>query len=244
MKNFMSNKYIKLILLNAGIAATAITVYSPGLLALYPTDISIFKAGMSIISGIGLLSAFGIGNMKILSPPQKKITLTTDIKDMTQGKEILNSYIDSPFFGETAKTILSQIDRLSTSTTKVNHEIERKFQKGSMSFNKFISSVEVANNTAFDNIIATIHRMQFFNEEEFKQLQNYKNDNIPDDIQEKQIGLYEENMNLIKQAIAVNENLILSLNSLGIELAKPGELNDDDILNEIQELTKEVKYYT
>ena len=30
------------------------------------------------------------------------------------------------------------------------------------------------------------------------------------------------------QNLVINENLILSLNSLGIELAKPGELNDDD----------------
>ena len=77
--------------------------------------------------------------------------------------------------------------------------------------------------------------------------ENYRNDNIPDDIQEKQIALYKENQAKIEGAIAVNENLILKMDTLSMELAKISNSSEADMetmLGEIEELTKEVKYYT
>ena len=91
------------------------------------------------------------------------------------------------------------------------------------------------------------NRMKFFDEEEYARLENYRNDNIPDDIQEKQIALYKENQAKIEGAIAVKENLILKMDTLSMELAKISNSSDSDMevmLGEIEELTKEVKYYT
>lgn len=60
------NKYLKLLGLNLSVIAGTIICYSSGLLALSPMDDSIFKAGMSIISGLGLATVFGVGNYKLL----------------------------------------------------------------------------------------------------------------------------------------------------------------------------------
>jgi len=235
------NKLLKILGLNGAIAILAIIIYSPGLLALYPTDISILKAGTSILSGIGLLSAFGIGNLKILNPKQK-LLLTTKINDFEEAKKILYSYKDGKYFGEIATTMLDQLNRLDRSIQRTTHEIERKFGVGTLSYNKYCGVIDTANKEALQNVITMANRMQLFDEGEYKRLQHYKDDNIPDDIQEKQIQLYSSNMELIKKAIAVNENLILALDTLTVEVAKPGQ-NDDSVLNEIEKLTQEIKYY-
>ena len=93
-----------------------------------------------------------------------------------------------------------------------------------------------------DNLISVAHKLSFFDEDEYARLMDRENDNIPDDIQQKQLELYNANEDSIKRVINTNERLILQLDTLAVELNNPGEA-DEGILNEIQQLTKEVKYY-
>ena len=77
-----------------------------------------------------------------------------------------------------------------------------------LSWDKYHSAVEAANQIALENLISLANRMQLFDEKEYARLKHYKDDNIPDNIQEKQIKLYKQNLDLIKDAITVNENLV------------------------------------
>lgn len=47
----------------------------------------------------------------------------------------------------------------------------------------------------------------------------YKEDDIPDDIQEEQLKLYQDNFEAVKSAVALNEKLLLKLDALAIELS-------------------------
>lgn len=239
------NKTTKLILLNLSIVIIAILAYSPGFFYLRPSDESIFRAGMSIITFLSLAFAFCYGNHSLLKP-QEKVTYTKEnIKDMREAQSILSSYKNGQFFGDIATTVIGQISRLENSTQRAKSEIGRKFERGSLSWQKYYGAVEEANSIALDNVISLANRIQFFNEDEYARIKNYKSDTIPDDIQLQQLELYNTNMKLIESAIAVNENLILGLDKLSIELAKPGEIEEQNtnLLSDIKKLTDEVKYY-
>ena len=158
---------------------------------------------------------------------------------------VLSEYTKGKYFGPIARTVMGQLERLNVSCSRCKEAISKKFDMQSMSYEKYYSIVDVAQTSANQNVVAMTNRMKFFDEDEYARLENYRNDNIPDDIQERQIALYKENQAKIEQAIAVNENLILKIDTLTMELAKAGgEKNMDSMLAEIEELTKEVKFYT
>ena len=99
--------------------------------------------------------------------------------------------------------------------------------------------------SALNNIVAMANRMQVFDAKGYDRLQNYKNDDIPDDIQEQQIELYNSNLEKIKESISINERIILKMDTLMMELSSTDTNNsgNNELLEEIEQLTKEAKYY-
>lgn len=232
------NKYAKIVVLNLIIIVIAVVSYSPGLLALRPGDASIFRAGMSILTAIFLLAVFLYGNLHLLS--DKKPRLEAD--DLMQAKRILNMYKNGSHFGGMASTVLDQLNRLGRSMERLQAEIDRKFEKRSMTNDKYSAIVNDANLSLVDNLISATHRIQFFDEDEYVRLLDHKRDNIPDDIQLKQLDLYKSNEEAVKNVITANEKLILQLDTLAVELSR-SDGSDESLLEEIKQLTKEVKYY-
>ncbi|MBQ9604971.1 MAG: hypothetical protein IJR45_06110 [Firmicutes bacterium] len=235
-----TNKLVKIAVLNLIIIVAAVVTYSPGLLAWYPNDPSIFKAGMSILIGIFLAVIFLYGNSRLLSDP--KLPVNVDVNDFSQATKILDMYKNGSYFGKTAQTVLDQIERLGRSMSRLQSEIDRKFDKNSMSNDKYSAIVNEANLCLTDNLISAAQRMQFFDEGEYKRLLNFEKDSIPDDIQQQQLNLYKMNEDSIKNVVTANEKLILQLDTLAVELGSKGESNDE-LLDEIKKLTQEVKYY-
>ena len=116
-----------------------------------------------------------------------------------------------------------------------------------MSWDKFNSVALAAESSAIRNVVAMANRMQLFDEKEFARLEHYREDDIPDDIQEEQLRLYQKNLDDIKSMIALNEKILLKLNALTMEVSSsPGEKAaawNDDLLAEIEKLIGETKYY-
>ena len=156
------NKLVKIAGLNLIIIVAAVVTYSPGLLALYPNDPSVFMAGMSILIGIFLAVVFLYGNSRLLSDP--KMPTNVDVNDFSQATKILDMYKNGSYFGKTAQTVLDQIERLGRSMSRLQSEIDRKFDKNSMSNDKYSAIVNEANLCLTDNLISAAQRMQFFDE--------------------------------------------------------------------------------
>ena len=234
------NRKLKIILLNLAIVVLAVVGYADGLLGLRPWDPSLLRAGLSILLGLGLGAALVGGNYKLLqgrSPLQP-----AQLESASQIESTLRSYTDSRYFGDLARTGVDQYSRLRQSAQRANQAIHLKFQKGSMSAYRYTGAVAAAENAAIDNMktIASV-----FNDDEYARLQNYKNDSIPDDIQEKQIALYGKSLDFIRHSIEMNENLILKLDTLAFEISDAAAQEDtgtDTLLEEISALTNELKY--
>lgn len=239
------NKYIKMFILNLSICIFAIVGYSPGLLNLRLSDISIFRAGMSILLGIILFILFLAGNYYLLREPFKKEIHKEDIKNLDSAKKMFILYSSDKYYRDIANTAIEQITRLSKSINRAKMSIDNKFDKASMSWNKYYNVLDAGENTAISNIVFMANRMQLFDSSDYLRLQNYKDDDIPDDIQEKQLELYEKNITMINNAIALNEQLLLKLDMLSMELASTIDSDDSNtaLLDEISKLTEEAKYY-
>ena len=59
-------RYLKLAAADLCIAASAVVLYSPGLVNLRLSDYSIFRAGMSIIAAVILITLFFVTNIRLL----------------------------------------------------------------------------------------------------------------------------------------------------------------------------------
>lgn len=242
-----TKKLIKYIASTLGIAATAVVAYSPGLLALRLTDLSIIRATMSIMTGVLLTGGFGYSTYRFMLPDKKQIKTLTAKIDITALAEKLRSHVDDEYMGKLSAQALAQIDRLNKSIERAEFEIARKFESSSMTYKQFYSSVSGAGSCAFENLNSFANRLHLYNDEEYENLQHYQEDDIPDDIQEQQIALMNKNYDLGRDALAANEKLILGLDSLAMELAnsnfKADTENNSGLLDEINELTDKIKYY-
>ena len=240
----MKKNYKKVIALNLAIVVAAVFCYSDSLLGLRVGDPSILKAGLSILIGLGLAAALIGGNYKLLSAPT---TLTKEqLQSVSQVESVLKKYLSSRYFGDVSKTALDQISRLDASATRAVNAIHARFSEGSMTGDRYVSVVNAAQNTAMENMKIIGARLSILNDEEYRRLLHYKTDDIPDDIQEKQLLLYQKNVEFIRQSIAVNESLVLKLDTLALEVsssAADAAEESDALLEEITKLTEELKYY-
>lgn len=240
-------KYVSLIIANLCIVVAAVILYSPGLVCLRITDASIFRAGMSIIALLALVAIFLWVNIRLLKEPRRKPILPEEVLDLEKAKDILKTYSTSRYLKSMALTAAEQVDRILKCRTRLSEILEQRFTKGTMSWEKFDGVVHSAEDSALKNVAAMANRMQLFDEKEFARLEHYREDDIPDDIQEEQLRLYQKNLDDIKSMIALNEKILLKLNALTMEVSSsPGEKAaawNDDLLAEIEKLIGETKYY-
>ncbi|MBR1740578.1 MAG: hypothetical protein IJ733_01665, partial [Lachnospiraceae bacterium] len=122
-------------------------------------------------------------------------------------------------------------------------QIESRFGSTSMTSDRYLASIETAKEASLENIITIANRLQLFDEKEYARLQHYKEDDIPDDIQEKQIALYARNTEAIRDAIAANERLVLSLDSMSAGLLTQSDGQVDETIENIEKLTEQLKLY-
>lgn len=240
-------RYLKLAAADLCIAASAVVLYSPGLVNLRLSDYSIFRAGMSIIAAVILITLFFVINIRLLKEPEQKPIMLEDVPDLERAKDILQDYCKGRYFGSLAKTASEQLDRILKCRQRLSVILEQKFTRGTMSWDKFNSTVSAAESSAIKNVVAMANRMCIFDEKEYARLQNYREDDIPDDIQEEQLRLYQKNLEAIRWTIALNEKILLKLDALAMELSSSASRSDADwnheLVSEIERLTEETRYY-
>lgn len=240
-------RYLKLAAADLCIAASAVVLYSPGLVNLRLSDYSIFRAGMSIIAAVILITLFFVINIRLLKEPEQKPIMLEDVPDLERAKDILQDYCKGRYFGSLAKTASKQLDRILKCRQRLSVILEQKFTRGTMSWDKFNSTVSAAESSAIKNVVSMANRMCVFDEKEYARLQNYREDDIPDDIQEEQLRLYQKNLEAIRWTIALNEKILLKLDALAMELSSSASRSDADwnheLVSEIERLTEETRYY-
>ena len=232
---------------NLCIVIAAVILYSPGLVCLRITDESIFRAGMSVIALLALVYVFFLVNIRFLKEPSKRPILQEEVTDLEKARDILKEYGSSKYLKGMASTASEQVDRILKCRMRLSGILDQRFTRGTMSWEKFHNVALSAEASATKNIVAMANRMQLFDEKEFARLKHYREDDIPDDIQEEQLRLYQKNFEDIRAMIALNEKILLKLNTLTMEVSSSSSENNTDwndgLLEEIERLISETKYY-
>ena len=238
-------KIKKLIFGNLGFLIGFVVLFSPGLLGLSIVDASAVKAALSLTLGIMMPAGMVAYNYKTISQKNDVKLIGTNQYSVEGIRQEMKHYLGSGVFGQVARASLDELDKCEKMQAGVDEVLDRKFEKGSLTYQKFDSIAKAAQDTILANMVNMLNRMKVIDDGVYARLQNYKHDDIPDDIQIQQLELYNKNIAAVKEKRNQNEGLIYKLDELRIELAA-SEAEDAAGIKayaEIDTLIKQIEYY-
>ena len=215
-------KIKKLIFGNLGFLIGFVVLFSPGLLGLSIVDASAVKAALSLTLGIMMPAGMVAYNYKTISQKNDVKLIGTNQYSVEGIRQEMKHYLGSGVFGQVARASLDELDKCEKMQAGVDEVLDRKFEKGSLTYQKFDSIAKAAQDTILANMV-----------------------NIPDDIQIQQLELYNKNIAAVKEKRNQNEGLIYKLDELRIELAASEAVDAAGIkaYAEIDTLIKQIEYY-
>ncbi len=238
-------KIKKLIFGNLGFLIGFVVLFSPGLLGLSIVDASAVKAALSLTLGIMMPAGMVAYNYKTISQKNDVKLIGTNQYSVEGIRQEMKHYLGSGVFGQVARASLDELDKCEKMQAGVDEVLDRKFEKGSLTYQKFDSIAKAAQDTILANMVNMLNRMKVIDDGVYARLQNYKHDDIPDDIQIQQLELYNKNIAAVKEKRNQNEGLIYKLDELRIELAASEAVDAAGIkaYTEIDTLIKQIEYY-
>ena len=238
-------KIKKLIFGNLGFLIGFVVLFSPGLLGLSIVDASAVKAALYLTLGIMMPAGMVAYNYKTISQKNDVKLIGTNQYSVEGIRQEMKHYLGSGVFGQVARASLDELDKCEKMQAGVDEVLDRKFEKGSLTYQKFDSIAKAAQDTILANMVNMLNRMKVIDDGVYARLQNYKHDDIPDDIQIQQLELYNKNIAAVKEKRNQNEGLIYKLDELRIELAASEAVDAAGIkaYAEIDTLIKQIEYY-
>ena len=237
-------KIKKLIFGKLGFLIGFVVLFSPGLLGLSIVDASAVKAALSLTLGIMMPAGMVAYNYKTISQKNDVKLIGTNQYSVEGIRQEMKHYLGSGVFGQVARASLDELDKCEKMQAGVDEVLDRKFEKGSLTYQKFDSIAKAAQDTILANMVNMLNRMKVIDDGVYARLQNYKHDDIPDDIQIQQLELYNKNIAAVKEKRNQNEGLIYKLDELRIELAASEAVDAAGIkaYAEIDTLIKQIEY--
>ena len=159
--------------------------------------------------------------------------------------QMLTDYRVDHILGPVAADACRQKERLTAQQESYRRLVERRFGKGTLSAEKYLS-VEKSSNEAMQSAFLRItNRMEAFDTREYMHFKSgaYRYDSIPDHVQEQRQEIYEENLRYMKECLADNEHILAGMDRLMLKLADSEIADEHSITEEIEQLEKQLAYY-
>lgn len=242
----MRKKYVTLIIKNLVFCFVLIFLYSPGFVGLSPVDESIFKSILAVWVGIMAIPFFLFINRSLFKKEKRELIGTND-RDGKSATDVIESYCSSRVFGKIASSAMNQIGRIQKIEENFEKIMSKRFGKGTLSYQKFMGVINSSSRAFSDGYTKIANTMMVFDESEYEKLLrgDYRNDAIPDDIQEKKLSLYNKNVKTLQMILEKNEALLLHLENLMMEITN-AEYDDDSVngtINDISDLLTQLDFY-
>jgi hypothetical protein len=248
LKTMKTEKIIKVAGLNTGIALVDTILFSPGLIGIQIGGMSVLATAFGATAIVMSAVAFAAGNYKLIVEKEKVIQ-TNEIRTTEDFINSLKQNSDKKTFCNDIETILEQIERLQKKNVTIKDILLQKFNSSEMSYSKFDYTIKEIENVFFINIKSILNKLNAFDEEDYKRIrkEDAQKKFSAEFIQEK-IGVYNEYIAFIKNAIEDNEQIILKLDKLLLEISKlnsleAGELENMSAFKEIDDLINKTKLY-
>lgn len=204
----------KTLLINLGIATTAIILYSPGLLGLTLTG-GALASSLTVASGVSLLSLFFYENSLLLKKP-------SPFKGLESSMEYLHEQDDIPF----AKKALKQYEEMETIEKTSEILLSKNFEKESITYEKFFNIIQSSKKTIENNLETIANYTLIFKD----------NSNM----QYKMITSAKEVLDKNQIILNALNQLMVNLS----DISDNGMEDSESIIQEIEELCSQTKFYT
>ncbi|HEX3028030.1 MAG TPA: hypothetical protein VHT34_01700 [Clostridia bacterium] len=243
-----TNKILKIAGLNIGIAALDTILFSPGFIGINIGGTSVFATAFGCSAIFMSIALFVYGNYKILTH-KGKIIQASEIKTEEDYINALKQNRTIKTFGQDIEIILEQIERLHKKNDTIRDILLQKFNREEMSYKKFNDAISAVENVFFMNIRSILNKINAFDEDDYMLIMKKSAGKVfSQEIIQTKMTIYTEYISFVKNSTEENEQILLKLDKLLLEISKFNSLEDGEIENlsgmkEIDELTKQAKYY-
>lgn len=241
-------KILQIALLNTGIAAVNIILFSKGLIGIEIGGNSALITAFGVTEVLMSIIVFGFGNYKIIQG--KEIILpATEIRTKEDCLLALKQNVSVKTFTKDIASILEQTDRFSRKGDTIRDILLQKFDSGEMSFKKFDTAIQEVENVFYLNIRSVLNRINAFDEVDYNQLKSGRTGRkLSQNFIDEKMNVYGEYISFVDNAVEDNEEILLKLDKLLLEISKFNSLEDGEIdgmsaMKEIDELINKTRYY-
>lgn len=226
-----------------------------------PSALGLFDLGNPFKMTIGVIAAAIIvyelvrvnGRALLTDRATKRITAGEDDIPVEDVRRMLGEYEKTSVVGTYARHAIDELDRAAAKRDSLRETIGQKFQEESLTWHKFIDVVESANQAITQNTALLARRIQEFDVDDYNKNARdtisglFKRSTIPDSLRQEKRALYESSLNDMRGIVAANERVLIELDRFAQELGQlestaTAEANNR-LLNEVNELVEETKYY-
>ena len=249
------NKWKSTIVIDVLLIILAIFCFSPYQLALNPLSPNFFAAAASVIiaAGIGYEAVKVNGRALKAARAEKRLELGPGQATVDDIKLALHEYERTAVVGIYAKQAIAELETAERKRQWLYDILDKKFQQGSITWQKFADGVEGATQAIAYNSALLERRIKMFDVEDYKR--NAKNTitgmfnrgTVPEEIREERRRVYEESLDEMRRIVAANERMLTELDRFANEMAQletsVNEQANERLLEEINTLVDETKYY-
>jgi len=243
-----TEKILKIVGLNVGIALLNIILFSPGLLGIQMGGASVFATALGatviLMSGVVFVS----GNYKLLIQ-KEKIIQTSGIKTATDCIDALEQNYGKRTFSKDITHLIEQIERFQKKKETIRDILLQKFSSEEMSYSKFQGVIMDTETLFFMNIKSILNKLNAFDEEDYNRIKSeHEQLKFSKAFIQTKMSLYNEYISFVKDSIETNEQILLKLDRLLLEISRLNSLEDGEIdsmsaMIEIEELINKTKFY-
>ncbi len=162
---------------------------------------------------------------------------------------LMRKYEQDSVVGMHASSVIRLLESAELKHKSLLATIEAEFPKGSISYDKFASPVEVALNGILQNAISLANRVQSFDSAEYLRMERlYKAGAIErGSTQMRRWSLIQTSKAEMDDMMGASDGLLLELDRLGSALAKLRNASTEEeterIAQEVRQLTEDTQYY-
>lgn len=239
------NTITKLVVYNLVVALTAIVLFSPGLLNLFGKATGLISQSLIITLLLMIIFVFIYLNYSLLFA-KKDSSVELKAETMRDVVKILNNNTYKKSFGKTIKTLINQIDSYTVLKDDILEDLEKRFDKNSLSYSKFYQTIQAMESVYFDMMKRTATKIENFNEDSYNTLK--KEDKNRDDLViDERLEMYQKYLSDIETSIEQGDKILLRLDKCMFELCKldnaEGDLDNMLEIKHLDELINNIKHY-
>lgn len=213
---------------------------------------NLIGAGIAFIVVLGLMIAFPLLGVLItrertvkIDDKRRNYKQENSILNLKEIKKIASKYKYGMLLGKTARAIIMQADIIGKKIYEAKRAVDNRFASGSITWDRYMGVVESAADTALNNLDMMARRISVLDEREYARLSNPLRSITHKEDVSGRLEFYQENKQLIDKGISENEMMFNKLDKLTLELGRDDDSSarTDAVIDDIEEITGQVKYY-